>query len=90
MLNTKKRYNHGKMIELIAEKKGMKREVVDIIIKNFYNTIRSLLLRNEEVNIKGLFKLVFRTHFKKKIEQKGKNINLRIRKQQKKYPIKKA
>ena len=90
MVNTKKRYNHGKMVKLIAEKKGMKREVVDIIIKNFYSTIRSLLLRNEEVNIKGLFKLVFRTHLKKKIDHNGKNINLRIRKQQKKYPIKKA
>jgi len=78
------------MIELIAEKKGMKKEVVDIIIKNFYSAIRSLLLRNEELNIKGLFRLVFRTHFKKKIEQKGKNINLRIRKQQKKYPVKKS
>jgi len=38
------------------------------------------MLRNEEINIKGFFKLKLSNRYKKIIKEKGKGTNLRIRK----------
>jgi len=38
------------------------------------------LLRNEEINIKGFFKLKLTPKYKKIVEKEGKKVNLRIRK----------
>jgi hypothetical protein len=38
------------------------------------------MLRNEEINIKGYFKLKLTNKYKKIVNEKGKSVNLRIRK----------
>tara|TARA_R110000787_G_scaffold71266_3_gene158696 strand:- start:182 stop:322 length:141 start_codon:yes stop_codon:yes gene_type:complete len=38
------------------------------------------MLRNEEINIKGYFKLKLSNRYKKIVNEKGKKTNLRVRK----------
>ena len=42
--------------------------------------LRSLMFRNEEINIKGFFTLKLSPYYKKKVEKEGKDIKIRKRK----------
>jgi len=84
----KKKYYHRKLVEEVAKQTNLDPKVVHLIIRKFYDGVRKLLMRNEEVNIQGFFTLTLRNFYKKKILSEGKNFNLRKRKDQKTYPKK--
>ena len=85
----KKRYRHRKIVILVSKETGIDERVVHLVIKRFYSGLKKLLLRNEEVNIKGFFKLVLTSHYKNKVKKQGKTVNLRPRKNKKQYYKKK-
>ena len=85
----KKRYRHRKIVILVSKESGIDERVVHLVIKRFYSGLKKLLLRNEEVNIKGFFKLVLTSHYKNKVKKQGKSVNLRPRKNKKQYYKKK-
>lgn len=86
----RRHYRHNKIVTQISEETGIDPKVVHLIIKKFYFGLKSLLLKNEEINIKGYFKIVLSKYFKDKIQEYGKDINLRKRKNKKNYYVKKA
>lgn len=85
--NNKHRKNiaHNKAIKEIAEHYNINESVVKIIIRRFFLGLKKLMIKNEEINIKGLFSLNLSSHYKKKVLKHGKGINLRKRKNSKKY-----
>ncbi len=80
-----KNYKHSKIIAEISKKLGINKSVVNIVINQFYNGLRRSLQNNEEVNIKGYFKIKMLKRYKNKILKEGKNTNLRKRKYKKRY-----
>ena len=80
-----KNYKHSKIIAEISKKLGINKSVVNIVINQFYNGLRISLQNNEEVNIKGYFKIKMLKRYKNKILKEGKNTNLRKRKYKKRY-----
>ncbi len=86
----KKNYRHKKIIIQISKETGLNEQVIRLIIKKFYFGLKKTLLNNEEVNIKGFFKIKLKTHYKNKIKKLGKEINLRPRKNKKQYYVKKS
>lgn len=86
----KKRYRHRQIVTQVSKETGIPERVIHIVIKKFYKGMKSLLLRNEEINIKGFFKLVLTSHYKNKVKKYGKTVKLRKRKDQKQYYVKKS
>jgi len=80
----KKNRAHNKAIKEIAETYGISESVVKIIIRRFFLALKKLMIKNEEINIKGLFSLDLSSYYKKKVKKHGKSINLRKRKNMKK------
>lgn len=78
-----KKYKHRKIVNEIAEKTDLDPRLIHLIIRKFYDGMRKLMKRNEEINIQGFFVIKLSTHYKKQVNKKGKNINLRKRKDQK-------
>ena len=83
--NHKRNIAHDKAIKQIAEELNINESVIKIIIKQFFMAIKRLVIKNEEINIKGFFSINLRTHYKKKVIESNKTINLRRRKNIKKY-----
>lgn len=78
-------YKHSKVVKEIAEKYGVHPNVVNIVIRSFFNGLRRMLKRNDEVHIKGYFKITMKPHYKRKLKKLGKSINMRSRKHKKRY-----
>ncbi len=70
---------HQKIIQRIHLATGIEEKLIRITMKNYFKSVRSLLVSNEEVIIPYIGKLLLRKRYKKVIEKKGKNINLRSR-----------
>lgn len=87
---SRKKYYHSRIVKEISDETGIDIRVIHLIIRKFYNGIRIIIRRNEEVNIKGFFILKMHYTYKKLIEKKGKDINLRRRKDQKYDYVKKS
>jgi nucleoid DNA-binding protein len=85
-----RRYRHSLIVDEISKKTGLDRKVVHLIIRKFYDGLRKLIFRNEEINIKGFFTLKLSPHYKCRVEKEGKGINLRKRKDQKYTYVKKG
>ena len=85
----RRKYKHSNIVKEIAKELDMHPKVVHLIIKNFFNGLRKLISRNEEINIKGFFILKLGPHYKKRVKKEGKNINLRKRKEKKYDYVKK-
>jgi nucleoid DNA-binding protein len=85
-----KKYKHSKIVAKISEDTGLDSKLIHLIIRKFYYGLRELMLRNEEINIKGFFILKLSPFYKRKIEKESKNINLRRRKNQKYTYVKKS
>ena len=85
-----RKYKHSRIVKEVSNQLGIDKRVVHLIIRKFYTGLRKLMLRNEEINIKGFFILKLSPHSKRKIKKEGKNINLRKRKDQKYNYIKKG
>lgn len=75
---------------MISREMGISPKIIHLIVSKFFTGLRSLLKKNEEINIKGFFIIKLQSSYKKKILKKGKNINLRKRKDQKNYYVKKS
>ena len=52
-----KNYKHSKIITEISKKLGIDGAVVNIVVIHFFNSIRQALQKNEEINLKGYFKI---------------------------------
>ena len=76
----KKNWKNTKIVKEISENTGIHPKVIHIVISRFFLVCRSLMLKNEEINIKGYFKLKLSNRYKKIVKEKGKDTNLRIRK----------
>lgn len=76
----RRKWKHSDIVNQVAKETGIDRRVVHLIIRKFYDGLRKLIKRNEEINIKGFFILKLGHHYKKKIEKLGKDTNLRPRK----------
>ena len=85
----KKKYKHKEIINQISKETGLNEQIIRLIIKKFYFGLKKTLLNNNEINIKGFFKIKLKTHYKNKIKKLGKEINLRPRKNKKQYYVKK-
>lgn len=79
-----KNYKHSKIIQEISKKLDINPIVVNIVIVQFFNGLRNALKNNQEINIKGYFKIKMLKHFKRKLENNSA-INLRKRKHKKRY-----
>jgi nucleoid DNA-binding protein len=75
-----RKYRHSLIVDEISKKTGLNRKVVHLIIRKFYDALRKLMFRNEEININGFFILKLSSYYKRKVEKEGKGINLRKRK----------
>jgi len=84
-----KKYKHSRIVAKVAKDTGLDPKVIHLIIRKFYFGLRQIMLRNEEINIKGFFVLKLSPYYKRKIKKESKNINLRKRKDQKYTYIKK-
>ena len=62
-----KNYKHSKIIQEISKKLDINPIVVNIVIVQFFNGIRNALKNNQEINIKGYFKIKMLKHFKNRI-----------------------
>jgi nucleoid DNA-binding protein len=80
-----KNYKHSKIITEISKKLGIDGAVVNIVVVHFFNSVRQALQKNEEINLKGFFKIKMLKRYKNKIHKEGNDINLRKRKHQKRY-----
>lgn len=89
-MSFRRKYKHRKIISEIEEKTGLDPRIIHLIIRKFYGGLRKLLNRNEEVNIQGFFTLKLEKSKKKIIDEKGKGVNLRKRKDQKYDYVKKG
>jgi nucleoid DNA-binding protein len=89
-MNFRRKYKHRKIINEIAEKTNLDPRIIHLIIRKFYGGLRKLLNRNEEVNIQGFFTLKLEKSKRKIIDEKGKGINLRKRKDQRYNYVKKG
>ena len=79
----KRKYKHSDIVKQIAEELDMHPKVVHLIIRKFYDGLRKLISRNEEVNIKVFFILKLAAGYKIRLKKEGKHINLRKRKDKK-------
>lgn len=77
------------IVDKIAKETGYPKEVINIVIKHFFISIRRLLKRNKEINIKGHIVFKLRSYYRKKLEKKGPNVNLRPRESGKWVNVKK-
>lgn len=75
----RKKYYHQQIVKEISKKLDMDIIVVHLIMRKFFDGLRKVIRRNQDINIKGLFTLILKSHYKRKLLKKGKNINLRIR-----------
>ena len=82
-MKIEKKYKHSRIVAEIAKEKDLDPRIVHLIIRKFYAGLRSLMIKNEEINIKGFFIIKLSKSFKDKVDKKGKDINLRKRKDQK-------
>jgi len=85
-MRRRKKYPNQRVVDYIHKETGIHPRVINIAIRHFFNGLRSLLSKNEEFHLKGMFKIKLDAHYKRKIEAEGKNINLRPRKHIKRYP----
>ncbi len=70
---------HQKVVTRIALALGIEKRIVNLIMRNYFRSVRSLLVRNEEIKIPYIGKLLLRKRYKKVVTKKGKDINLRSR-----------
>jgi len=84
-----KKYYHSRIIKEISDETGLDIKLIHLIIRKFFYGIRSLIRKNEEINIKGYFILKMHHNYRKQIDKHGKDINLRRRKDQKYEYVKK-
>ena len=89
-MSFRKKYRHKKIVAEIVETTGLDPRIVHLIIKKFYAGLRKLMLRNEEINIQGFFIIKLSKSYRKIIDEKGKGVNLRRRKDQKPKYVKKG
>ena len=64
----KKKYKHKEIINQISKETGLNEQIIRLIIKKFYFGLKKTLLNNNEINIKGFFKIKLKTHYKNKLE----------------------
>jgi len=86
----KKKWKHSRVVAEISEKLNLDPRIVHLIIRKFYFGLRSLMQKNEEINIQGFFVIKLFKPYKKRIDKEGKDINLRKRKDQKYTYVKKT
>jgi len=89
-MSFRRKYRHSKIVAEIAERTNLDPRIIHLIIRKFYGGLRKLMQRNEEINIQGFFIIKLFKPYKKIVEQKGKKVNLRKRKDQKYTYIKKG
>ena len=82
--NHKKNVIHNRAIKQIAKEYDLDESLVKTVIKQFFLAMIKLMIRNEEINIKGLFALNLSPHSKRKIKKYGKKYNFRKRRSNKK------
>ena len=75
----RKKYYHQQIVKEISKTLDMDIIVVHLIIRKFFDGLRKVIRRNQDINIKGLFTIILKSHYKRKLLKRGRNINLRIR-----------
>jgi hypothetical protein len=78
-------YKHSKAVKEIADKYDVHPSVVNIVLVSFFNGLRKLLKRNEDIHIKGYFRITMRKYYRDKVRKLGKSYNPRARKHKKRY-----
>lgn len=86
----KKKYYHSRVVKEISDETGLDIRVIHLIIRKFFNGLRTIIRKNKEVNIKGFFILKMHYNYKKTLKKHGEDINLRKRKDQKYNYVKKS
>jgi nucleoid DNA-binding protein len=71
---------HTKAVDEIAKKTGYSKALINVVVASFFDGLRQLIKKNKDVKIKGLFHLILKPSYKKVLEKKGANYNLRMRK----------
>ena len=74
---------HQIIVKKICEKLGLETRIVNLIIKNYFRAIRRLVLKNQDIRIPFLGTISMRSKFRKVIEKKGIDFNLRSRRRKK-------
>jgi nucleoid DNA-binding protein len=75
-----KNYKHSKIAKKVSEKTGYSPALVTVVIAGFFDGIRNLLKKNKNIKIKGLFSFYMHSYYRKILEKKGEDYNLRKRK----------
>ena len=76
----KKKHKHSEIVSQISKETGFHPKMINLVVRKFYYGMRSLMFRNEEINIKGFFTLKLSSYYRKKVEKEGKGIKIRKRK----------
>jgi nucleoid DNA-binding protein len=74
----KKLLIENQIIKAIAKELQLDERTVMLVIKSFFRSLRKQLSLNNEINIKGFFKIVIANSYKKQFK-KNKNYNPRKR-----------
>lgn len=72
-------YKHSKITKKVSDKTGYSPALITVVVKSFFDGIRSLIKRNEDIHIKGLFNIRMKKSYRNVINKKGKNFNIRKR-----------
>ena len=70
---------HQTIIQKIHLKTGIDNRIINLMIRNYFKSVRFLILKNYDVKIPYIGTILLRKRYKKVINLKGKNINLRSR-----------
>lgn len=73
------KYKHSKITKAVSEKTGFSPALITIVVKSFFDGLRGLIKKNEDIHIKGLFDIKMKKSYRNIINKKGKDFNLRKR-----------
>jgi nucleoid DNA-binding protein len=73
-------YKTSKITQEVSKKTGYSPALINVVIKSFFDGIRNLIKKNEDIHIKGLFSFTMKKSYRNVINRKGKNFNIRKRK----------
>lgn len=79
-----RKYKSSQIKIIVSEKSQIKKEIVTIVIKAFWDSVRKTLQSNKDINIKGFFIIKMKSYYRKRVNENSK-VNLWSRKDKKTY-----
>jgi len=75
----RKKYNHERIVNLIAKETGLHPRVVKRILYRYFKSFRKMMILHYDLTVTGFFKLKLRKNYRKKIDKEGNGYDFRER-----------